>query len=92
MKTAAAILLFLTPLASADELPDAPGKAVVERVCGVCHGSEAFSQTRMSRQEWGLIIDQMVERGAKMTHSERRTILNYLAKNLAPAKPQQGKK
>lgn len=47
----------------------------------------------MDRQEWGFIIDQMVERGAKINRSDRRTILNYLAKNLGvPAKPQQGKK
>lgn len=79
------LLLALFPFAflvSAGELPDAPGKATVERVCSGCHSLGAFSQTRMSRQEWGFIIDQMVERGAKITRSDRRTILNYLAKNL----------
>jgi len=92
MKVAAALLL-LTSSGWADELPDAPGKATVERICGACHGFGVFSQTRMDRQEWGFIIDQMVERGAKINRSDRRTILNYLAKNLGvPAKPQQGKK
>jgi cytochrome c5 len=84
-----ALLAALIPMAvlgavvSADELPEAPGKATVERVCTGCHGVGAFSQTRMSRAEWGFIIDQMVERGAKISRSERRIILNYLAKNLS---------
>jgi cytochrome c5 len=93
MKTAGAILVFLAAIVSADELPDAPGKATVERICGACHGFGVFSQTRMNRQEWGFIIDEMVERGAKINRSDRRTILDYLAKNLGtPAKPPQGKK
>jgi len=64
------------------ELPDAPGKAVVMRVCTKCHGAGAFAQTRMSREEWQHEVSSMIARGAVATRQEQRIIVDYLAKNL----------
>jgi hypothetical protein len=36
----------------------------------------------MSRDEWRRIVDQMISRGAKATPSERRVIVDYLARHL----------
>ena len=67
-------------------LPDAKGKPVVMRICGECHGVETFSQSRMSRQEWSKTVDDMVERGASGTPEEIRTVVDYLAQYLGPAR------
>lgn len=68
-------------LASAD-LPEAPGKALVVRVCGKCHGIGTFVRTRMSAQQWQAEVDDMVARGAVATAAEIRAIVDYLAANL----------
>lgn len=70
--------------APAQGLPDAPGKAAVLRVCTKCHGTGAFAQLRMSREEWQAEVDGMVARGATGTKRELRAVVDYLAKNLAP--------
>ncbi|HKE28204.1 MAG TPA: PQQ-binding-like beta-propeller repeat protein [Bryobacteraceae bacterium] len=72
--------------APTEDLPDAPGKAVVLRVCTKCHGTGAFAQNRMSRDEWRSEVNSMVARGATGTRQDLRTVVNYLAKHLAPPK------
>src|SRR5262249_27531434 len=64
------------------ELPDAAGKATVEKVCSDCHGVSTFASNRMSREEWQGVVGDMVARGATATEAELRTVVDYLAKNL----------
>jgi len=72
--------------AGSEDLPDAPGKAVVLKVCTRCHGTGAFAQIRMTRAEWQAEVNGMVARGATGTRKELRTVVDYLAKNLGPGK------
>jgi quinoprotein glucose dehydrogenase len=66
----------------AGELPDAEGKATVEKVCSDCHGVSTFASNRMSREEWQGVVGDMVSRGATASEAELRVVVDYLAKNL----------
>lgn len=70
------------PSAGAAQFPDAPGKDVVQKVCGACHGAEVTIAKGRTRQQWGEVIASMVARGAKGTDQEFAQVLDYLTKNL----------
>jgi competence protein ComEA len=78
------LLLLLTGFATAQpQLPDAPGKKTVEKVCFKCHGPENVLKKRHTKAQWDKIIDTMTENGAKGTDAEFEEVLNYLARYFA---------
>ena len=50
--------------AEIENLPEAKGKDVVEKVCSVCHEPQAVSKYRKSKDDWSAVIDDMVTKGA----------------------------
>src|ERR1700735_5621088 len=79
-------LIFTVPflfssLLTAQDLPEAKGKDVIEQVCGACHGVDLVSSRRATKEGWGYIVDDMVSRGASATNEQIKTINEYLAKN-----------
>lgn len=68
----------------ADGLPDGPGKALVEDLCGSCHAVEEAVATRRSERDWKDVIQLMVDRGATGSEDELKSILAYLVKNYGP--------
>jgi glucose dehydrogenase len=69
--------------ASAVVLPDAPGKAVLQRACGrACHTLDAVSGTRRDRAAWAAMVDNMVARGANANEAEIKLIVDYLTTHL----------
>lgn len=81
--------LLLPTLAAAQpkspmQFPDAPGREVVQKVCGVCHGAEVVIAKGQTRQEWQQVIASMVTRGAKGSDEEFGQVLNYLVTNFPP--------
>ena len=66
------------------ELPDAPGRDTVRKVCGACHPAQVVLGKGMSREQWGNLVSNMVSRGAKGTDAEFAEIVDYLSKNLPP--------
>lgn len=73
--------------APAGQLPDAPGKDTVQRVCGVCHSPNVVLGQRMTRDQWSNTVATMIGRGAKGTPAEFNEVIDYLAKNLSPSQP-----
>ncbi len=71
--------------AGAAQLPDAPGRETVKKVCAACHPAEVVLQRGMSREQWGSIVSNMIGRGAKGTDEEFAEIVDYLSKNLPPS-------
>ena len=69
-------------VAAPGTLPDGEGKSVVESVCSKCHGLGTFANSRMTRNEWQLVVSDMVQRGAVANDAQVRLILDYLSKNL----------
>src|SRR5215208_1374625 len=67
--------------ASAQVLPDGPGKAELQKVCGVCHQAERSAAVRLTREGWEGVIGDMIARGARGSDEEFAAILDYLSKN-----------
>lgn len=78
-----ACLLALPIVLPAQDLPDGPGKRLVQEVCTGCHGLESVTSQRASKQGWQDTVDYMIQRGATAKEDEIKTMVEYLAKNFA---------
>src|SRR5262245_48771220 len=65
--------------ASAQQLPDGPGKAELQKVCGACHQAERSASVRLTREGWEGVLSDMAQRGAKGSDAEFSAILEYLS-------------
>ena len=61
------------------QLPDAPGKEQVVRVCAGCHEPQRVAALRLTRGGWEDVVAKMVTLGAKATDDEVKQITDYLA-------------
>ena len=59
-------------------LPEAPGKAIAETRCLVCHSSDILRQQRLTEKQWMAEITKMVGWGAALTEEERTQLEPYL--------------
>ena len=75
---------LLRPVVADDDLPDAPGKQVVMKVCTACHGIDVATNSRFDKAGWRGIVNQMVSQGATATKDEVDTIVDYLATYFGP--------
>jgi cytochrome c oxidase cbb3-type subunit III len=66
------------------QLPDAPGKDTVQKVCSTCHSANLVLGKGLTREQWGQMVASMVARGAKGSESELTQVVDYLATNLPP--------
>lgn len=76
-----AVLFFLslaTTSIAQGQLPQGPGKEIVESSCGVCHDVDTAIGTRRTKAAWQEAIDAMVNRGARVTDEEITIIVEYL--------------
>lgn len=80
----AAGMLLTIPAAAQSDLPDAPGKEAVEKVCANCHELTVITQNRGSREHWNAIVDNMVSRGAEGADDELDQVVKYLTANFGP--------
>src|SRR5215204_2511707 len=79
---AASALLAMSSIGlGAQQLPDGPGKAELQKVCGICHQAERSASVRLTREGWEGVVSDMIARGAKATDEEFAAIINYLATN-----------
>jgi len=71
--------------AAADKptLPDGPGKETAQRICGSCHGTEIVLGRQLSRDGWGQIVVNMIQRGAQGTDDEFADIVDYLTNTVS---------
>lgn len=60
------------------KLPDGPGKETMQRICGACHGAEIVLGRQLTRDGWGQIVVNMIQRGAQGTDDEFADIVDYL--------------
>lgn len=66
------------------ELPEGPGQQQVQKICSGCHDLSIVTQTRVSKQKWGEIVDSMVSRGAEGSDDDLNLVVNYLAAHFGP--------
>lgn len=87
-KVAVCVLASIGAVAGQDlKLPDGPGKATTEKVCGSCHGAELMIGRQETRETWGAIVDDMVQRGAQGTPEEFYEVVDYLSKYFSKDAP-----
>ena len=65
--------------------PDGPGKDLTLQLCGNCHDANIVQAHRQCRDEWIATIQKMMAVGAEGTQEQFTAVLEYLAKNFAPA-------
>ena len=70
------------PVQAPPQLPDGPGRDVVERVCLTCHGAELILPER-SVPVWRETLELMKGFGAVATDDEWKTIYSYILSNVA---------
>jgi mono/diheme cytochrome c family protein len=68
------------------QLPEAPNRETVQRICSACHPAQIVLGRGMTREQWGGIVSNMISRGAKGSDEEFAEVVDYLAKNLPPTK------
>ena len=71
------------PLLCHAQLPEGVHRDTVQRVCSGCHSVQMFSGRRMSRQQWGATVSNMIGRGAKINDDEFDQIVSYLSTTLS---------
>jgi competence protein ComEA len=79
------VLVVIAPAAAqtGGPLPDAPGKALVEQVCGTCHGLELLAPSTRTAAQWRDTLAVMKTSGAKASDEEWKAIDQYFMANLA---------
>ncbi|MBS1799728.1 MAG: c-type cytochrome [Acidobacteria bacterium] len=65
--------------ASGTQLPEGANREAVQRACSSCHNVQMFTGRRMSREQWGTTVSNMIGRGAKISDDEYDQIVSYLA-------------
>ena len=75
---AAIALAFPLWLPAQTELPNAPGREQVKKICGNCHEIATVISSRHTGIGWQQITDDMVSRGAEGTDEEIATVVAYL--------------
>lgn len=73
--------LLLALAATAQQLPEGPGRAEVDKLCKGCHEMARSISLRQDRDGWGHTVAKMTAFGMKSTPEEVNAMLDYLAKN-----------
>jgi competence protein ComEA len=86
--TAICLSAASTPLnAQSLKLPDGPGKATTQKVCGSCHGAELVIGRQENKETWGAIVEDMIQRGATGTEDEFFEVVDYLGTHFSKTSP-----
>lgn len=64
---------------SGEGMPEGPGKKVTVNACGTCHETRRAASVRLTREGWAAVIENMIQRGAKVSDAEYPIVLDYLS-------------
>jgi mono/diheme cytochrome c family protein len=68
-----------TSQASSGQTASLDGAALLQQRCTVCHEISGISNLHGSADQWKMLVDQMVSRGAQLNSQESQTLVTYLA-------------
>jgi competence protein ComEA len=68
----------------AQQLPDGPGKAEMEKMCTQCHELSRSISLRQDRDGWSQTMTKMAAFGMKSTDSDFALVLRYLTVHFPP--------
>lgn len=66
------------------ELPDGPGKQILNRACVSCHSLTEVTKFRgfYTRPQWRDVVQTMVDYGAAVSDNDAEVLTSYLTENL----------
>jgi virginiamycin B lyase len=70
--------------ALAQDLPDGNGKEIVQTICTSCHDLEPITSSGFSKDDWDLVVKNMIMMGASLKAEQAVLVTNYLATNFPP--------
>ena len=73
----------------AARLPEGNGKKLVEAACSGCHGLDAITSKKLSRQRWQVLVLGMADSRASLSKTDEAELVEYLTKNFG--EPDRGK-
>ena len=63
------------------QLPEGPGKAVIEQSCFGCHEPARIMNSGYNRQDWQNVVHMMLNVGAPVPPDQVAVLTDYLVKN-----------
>jgi cytochrome c5 len=64
---------------SASDTSPSDGQALLESRCTVCHTTRRITTSSYTADEWTQVVENMINRGAKLNSDEKQTLIEYLA-------------
>ncbi len=55
------------------------GQQIVDSACSICHELDLVESERLSREDWGYIIQAMLVNGSDLSEREMPLVLDYLS-------------
>jgi virginiamycin B lyase len=80
------ILAGAAPALAQPQLPDGPGKAIIQQACLGCHEPVRIINAGYNRQDWQNVVHMMLNVGAPIPPDQVTALTDYLVKNF-PEKP-----
>lgn len=77
-------LVYFASAATEQNLPPGKGQEIVQRQCAGCHALKVVSSKRASKDQWSVLLDQMISKGAEIPDEDIETVVEYLSKNFPP--------
>ncbi len=62
-------------------LPEAPGKQIVLKLCGNCHGIAILFEPKRTREAWRKSVEQMAALGVDGSEEEFETVVSFLTRH-----------
>ena len=69
---------------AAIDLPEGPGKQIVENTCEECHGPDRIVNKAWEKDKWRVTVKDMIARGASLKPDEVNTLVDYLSTYFGP--------
>ena len=67
------------------QLPDGPGKKILEDACTACHSLDGVVKLHLDKDGWEGLIASMISNGATVDQKDMPVLVDYLVKNFGPA-------
>jgi cytochrome c5 len=72
------------------QLPEGPGKDLVEANCTVCHDIFRAVGTSRNKEQWETVVNKMVDYGSPLSGAEKEALISYLGSNFGDTSPARG--
>lgn len=82
--SAAAMIAGIGAAIAQTNLPEGPGYDALVRACSDCHAPDLVLNHRLDAGGWNEMVSMMTDRGATVSDTDRKVLVDYLAANLGP--------